>query len=463
MTISGNDELGELLSAYLDGELSEQETALVEGHVLQDQAAIRLLEELRRNAELVGSLPRHKAPPGVCEDLKGHLERQELLGTDDPSLEVVDHERRSWFAWLSMAAMIALVAVSGVWMLRSISTTKTNEPQQPSVHLAEAAGLTADDKLARGASIESLRRHSFDAEPVRIRMVLKDSDRLDALAKKLVTSFASHRAVSLQELFTGERRDRARSKGFFYEGSRGKNFAGANSRQLLVRVPISALDSLLRDLGRGKQGIESVELAAGQLVYRGVRNIRSTLRLIDGQSDTSGGAANGSKGRRSRKESAAISAPLSNMQVSPAKEFSFLRELSIALGETRGLEASKRMARAEGARGARGRVADASIEQSARAESKASRARTKFAKMKRMVSPVEAPAELDLVAASVSESGPASEPATAAAGPRFVTLVVELRPKEPARKPAGGKTTSTPKAKANGDSTRKNGSDKPIQ
>jgi len=57
----------ELLSAYLDGELSPAERAAVESHLAGDPEARQLLDELRVLASDVRSLPRHKAGEGFSE------------------------------------------------------------------------------------------------------------------------------------------------------------------------------------------------------------------------------------------------------------------------------------------------------------------------------------------------------------------------------------------------------------
>ena len=56
------EQLGEWLSAYLDGELSEEQTTVVERLLREDASARQSLDALRRASELVPSLPRHAAP-----------------------------------------------------------------------------------------------------------------------------------------------------------------------------------------------------------------------------------------------------------------------------------------------------------------------------------------------------------------------------------------------------------------
>jgi hypothetical protein len=313
-----------------------------------------------------------------------------------------------------------------------LSTTKKRTPRmrssrkpKPSTGLVKkAGGATVEQKLAKGEPIESLRLHSFDAEPIRIRMVIPASKRRDAVAQSIVASLASNRAVNLHKPFKGKRRDRdrARSKGFFFEGGTGKNFSGANSRQILVRVPVSALDTLVRDLGQGKQGIESIELAAGQLVYRGVSNIRSTLSLLDGQSKAQSRTADALPAR-SRKERDHVAARSTATHDSNAKVFSFLRKLSVALAESKTEVGNEK----------------------------------KAAKVDGIVGP---PAPPDVSVATVAS---AAKPAPAAIDTRFVTLVVELRSDKPAapRKAATSKPPSAAKAKSVID--RKKGADKSVQ
>ncbi|MFQ5590736.1 MAG: zf-HC2 domain-containing protein [Phycisphaerae bacterium] len=110
------DELGELLSAYIDGELPAAEAIRVERLLEQDESARRLMQELRQTATLVASLPRHDAPNSIAEDVRARIERSELLGDPD-SLPIAAKRRQLGVPGVAaMAAMLALVVLGGLWI-----------------------------------------------------------------------------------------------------------------------------------------------------------------------------------------------------------------------------------------------------------------------------------------------------------------------------------------------------------
>ena len=63
----------ELLSAYLDGEVSAAERAEVERLLASDAAARKALDDMRRISAMVGGLPRQKAPPGFAFGVASRL------------------------------------------------------------------------------------------------------------------------------------------------------------------------------------------------------------------------------------------------------------------------------------------------------------------------------------------------------------------------------------------------------
>ena len=67
------DQLGEWLSAYLDGELDEQDTSRVESVLEADSGAREMLEELREMSAAVGALPRQNAPDSLEDDFPAAL------------------------------------------------------------------------------------------------------------------------------------------------------------------------------------------------------------------------------------------------------------------------------------------------------------------------------------------------------------------------------------------------------
>lgn len=107
------DNLEEQLSAYLDGELTDAERAEVEAYLAGHEDARRTLAELSRNAGLLHSLPRAKAPDGLLELISAQMEREELLGAGSFSSNAPAASRHGAGRWLASAAVILLAASAG--------------------------------------------------------------------------------------------------------------------------------------------------------------------------------------------------------------------------------------------------------------------------------------------------------------------------------------------------------------
>lgn len=139
------EQIGELLSAYLDGETGQRETQLVENLLREDESARQELQELRNTIDLVGDLPRHAAPPSIAEDLRDRMERRALLGSSETSPVVVGQGGAPRGAWVSIAAMIGLVAIVGVWFLRDRGTAGRHVDRLAQVDHAKRPDTFRDD------------------------------------------------------------------------------------------------------------------------------------------------------------------------------------------------------------------------------------------------------------------------------------------------------------------------------
>lgn len=76
----------ELLSAYLDGELSPQERLRVEEWLARDPAAKQLLEELRREQTLIRALPRSAVPRDLSQSVLEIAEQRIILEGAGPTM-----------------------------------------------------------------------------------------------------------------------------------------------------------------------------------------------------------------------------------------------------------------------------------------------------------------------------------------------------------------------------------------
>lgn len=154
MSPVNRDNLDELLSAYLDGELTETERAEVDALLKQDVSVRRRLEALQGTVELISALPRRSAPPSLMEDVMSRLERDELLEDLNTS-----RPRRGWQRpWLSVLASAALVAicVSGAWYIfqaparsREHSSPAVAVHTSPATPVPERASSEAEAPMAR--------------------------------------------------------------------------------------------------------------------------------------------------------------------------------------------------------------------------------------------------------------------------------------------------------------------------
>lgn len=117
MCAEQRDDIIEQLSAYLDGELSEQEVARIERELETDPQSRRLLEELARTAECVRDLPVESAPAGLRESTVAMLERDMLLGAAGEEAGGLPHPSRPVLRWLATAAVVALACTAGYFTL----------------------------------------------------------------------------------------------------------------------------------------------------------------------------------------------------------------------------------------------------------------------------------------------------------------------------------------------------------
>jgi len=104
MSERDQEKIDALFMGYLDGELNERERTELK-RLLQTYPALESeLEELRRQKDLLGALPRAKAPATLAADVQAALERNLILG----SKEVREQSR--WDAVLLLVRRIAAVA-----------------------------------------------------------------------------------------------------------------------------------------------------------------------------------------------------------------------------------------------------------------------------------------------------------------------------------------------------------------
>lgn len=171
----------ELLSAYIDGELSEAERAEVEGWLAGEADARRLLDELRHAARLVGGLPRAAAPRGLSAEVTARLEREALLGESRASPSTT-RLVPIWQRGLAIAASLALI-VTASWLMWPELPKPPSD--RPTIAVADAERVDAPRK-----------RFSREEES---REVRPPEDRLALATRTSPTGATSAAPMALQQ------------------------------------------------------------------------------------------------------------------------------------------------------------------------------------------------------------------------------------------------------------------------
>ncbi len=155
-----NQELIELLSAYLDKELSEQQQEKVSQLIAADAQVRAQYESLLMVSGKVRSLPKQKLPRNLTDDVLYDLERETLLdGNDDPSLMAGErHLRIRNF----VGAAIILLLVSAVFVA-IYSILKPGQISQPEHTLAKVMEHEPESSAGPSTDIaESATKHKSD-------------------------------------------------------------------------------------------------------------------------------------------------------------------------------------------------------------------------------------------------------------------------------------------------------------
>lgn len=138
-----NPNLDELLSSFMDGELSPRQRTEVQRMATHDPQVARRLQQLQNCRTLYTALPVAKAPGDLLEQIKASLERHTLL-QEQPATG-----GRSLGAWhlafrrfMAAAAVFVLMGVLGVVIYEIVSPTPW--PWGGSPMVADSGGATGN-------------------------------------------------------------------------------------------------------------------------------------------------------------------------------------------------------------------------------------------------------------------------------------------------------------------------------
>lgn len=321
MAESDREQLGDMLSAYIDGELSPDETKHVERLLKKDPEARRTLEELRGAVKVLSSLPRHPAPESVAQDLQLHVERSVLLGGSEQPHVAFGGRRSPALAMLATAAAIALVVVG--WRIvtgderpgasfeqvavgiKKDTPPRLGElgdrgrsPEEPVERSSETErGIldlaTFEQKLEAGKDATLLREHRFSNEPVRIHVTLQDRRRQGDLTTRVIAQLKQRGAAEPEPSGTDRSSRETGVHSIVFSGKRGTNFTEANQRQVFMRVTRRQLDSVMEELQHVERSGGEVVLQSPLGTHRGVGLITAVVSGLDGTTEVASAAPSG--------------------------------------------------------------------------------------------------------------------------------------------------------------------------
>lgn len=222
-----NDRLQDLASAYLNGELSETETAELRALLRNDPQALR---------EFVRSMDFH------AELRKIHLERK---GTREALKELRPRRR---LLWISAAAAAVLVAGLALWL-------RTPAPGARLESLVgQVRGATLGEPIPAGREIETV-------GDSRATLVYEDGTRVELKARTLISDVAQARVLLTRGALTATVRPQPADRPMTFVTPQGEARVLGTTLRLSVEADATRLE-VTEGKVRLTRGADSVEVAA---------------------------------------------------------------------------------------------------------------------------------------------------------------------------------------------------------
>ena len=127
------DKTEELLSAYIDGEVTEEQSRSIEQAVAKDPELALELHELIAAKRLLTGLPRQRAPRGFVRRVMARAERKHLLG---------DQQAGGAFAaarWITLAVAAVVLLTAGIGII-AVNMLPTSQDPLPIADVGEGGG-----------------------------------------------------------------------------------------------------------------------------------------------------------------------------------------------------------------------------------------------------------------------------------------------------------------------------------
>lgn len=172
----------ELLSAYVDGELTDDERAQVEARLANDPQARQLVDELRTLSQQIQSLPAESIGEDLRATIMQRAEREMLIGGQAekvlPKREASTSRKWTWIALAAAATLLVNL------MLPSIQ-----QEEQPLASAKPVQAATTDDVMTAEADADRAEPEGIAAgEESLVADESNDAERAEAFADKPMPS-----------------------------------------------------------------------------------------------------------------------------------------------------------------------------------------------------------------------------------------------------------------------------------
>ena len=215
MAAGKRDKPGADLSAYLDGELPEEQARRVERQLEQSDECRQTVEQLREVSDLLANLPRHRAPEELTTAMRRRAERRELL-----------EETRSAGGGRVLKLMVRLTAAAAVLTACVLVGWQVGRRDRaPAVYNPGAKEHTVASKAEPDLTRRAGKRGrieigtAIEAQPTPALAVADKDEKLSELDPRQIASLG------------------------FVEGATEENVAEAAATPAAMGLPVVALDS----------------------------------------------------------------------------------------------------------------------------------------------------------------------------------------------------------------------------
>ena len=162
-TNASNERVDELLSSYIDDELTAEQKAEVENLIDLDAKIAQRLRQFQKCRILVGSMPVAEAPASVMEGVKASLADISLPSEKQPAYQ--EQSRKKYVLVrkvLAAAAMIALAAVLSAVIHKFVSLQST--PEAPPTRMVASSGFSGRLELNTSAlnAVDAFIKNAMD-------------------------------------------------------------------------------------------------------------------------------------------------------------------------------------------------------------------------------------------------------------------------------------------------------------